>query len=138
MVKMAARRTKTVKSDGFRGKAWKRVKGTTTNFPNPKATIQHDEPIGPERKSRLEQLKESAAPILGHLQSAAASMNAHGQRNAWITPPPAGYFGGLPGERHEQPRRRKGKRRQRREPEDDGPDWQDMMAVPPSARRWMM
>lgn len=133
-----ARRTRTVKSDGFNGKAWKKAKGTDVSFPKPKTTLQYDKPIGPERKSGLQQLKERVTPVLGRLQSAAAGINAHGRQNAWITPPPAGYFGGLPGEHHEQPRRKKGKRRQRREPEDDGPDWQDMMAVPPSARRWMM
>lgn len=123
----------------------------TPKFPNPrKEPNQYKEPIGPQKPpNAFERLsgaiKSGASNMMENARRDAGRHERGGGRQSNYNPlamiAPPSYYGGMPGMEPERRERAPTKRRKRRAPpreREEVPAWQQIMAIPPAARRWMM
>ena len=135
---------------------WKYAPSTKKTFPEPKKNWeQYEQPIGPQRPSRVERVSSNpyvkkvaggarkvvtvAKPVVF---GAMARVKNNMENNPYINTPPAdlvGYPNSPPTARRKRKKksRKQSAKRSSQYDDDYGSGWQDMMKVPPAVRRWM-
>ena len=109
---------------------------------NPESRMEKLEKMGRKAKSRASEIRGTGTRMVEGFSMNFPAPSIHEMRMpsgmgriGMGFAPPSGW---MMGPMFEQPAKKKPSRKSKREPREPETSWQDMMSMPPEARRWMM